>query len=544
MLRLKALSSAAVFACFAVFLLQAPDACAQPRGVALEYAGPDTLVLTAGEPVCFELVARDSLGNVITGWDTLRSDVTINIMGTTAERDSSNRTWNDDPEGYSWNSIRFADQPILQLSEYVFALSADKFEDGRAEICLRNTKAEENVHLEITPYVHYLNQKSPVMTFVPDTLANFLVDLTDPFQAQKDVMFSHRPFEVVVTARDRYLNTVFDSVPVYTVLDFPGEFGDQPPGPPQPGWYDIWQHSLLDSDLSVPGGVTHFFAFPTIRREKGIDAGHRITFIHRDKSFIRGVCDAFYVADHAPYPFEQMYPPDETHINLATAADDSTITFRWRNPVPPDPYTNAMIGLFDPVVYSDVLFHRVEFYDRSTSSSGGATAWASPGPFDWIDSSLSITVAELRSHLLTAQPDWKGEATELMWYAVSTDTIYETPASNVLADSSRGFRIYVNSDITAADNPPTAADGIALQQNSPNPFRDVTSIPFTLGMAAHVRLTVHDVMGREVAVLTDADYTRGAHSVVLRGADLPGGLYFCRLVSDEGVVQRKMLLLR
>ena len=51
-------------------------------------------------------------------------------------------------------------------------------------------------------------------------------------------------------------------------------------------------------------------------------------------------------------------------------------------------------------------------------------------------------------------------------------------------------------------------------------------------------------MGREVAVVTDADYQRGVHSAVLRGGDLPSGLYFYRLTTDDGVIQRKMLLMR
>jgi len=86
--------------------------------------------------------------------------------------------------------------------------------------------------------------------------------------------------------------------------------------------------------------------------------------------------------------------------------------------------------------------------------------------------------------------------------------------------------------------------GIELWPNYPNPFRDVTSFTFKLGKATHVRLTVHDGMGREVAVLTDADYNRGVHSVVLQSTHLSSGLYFYRFMSDEGVIQRKMMLVR
>jgi hypothetical protein len=86
--------------------------------------------------------------------------------------------------------------------------------------------------------------------------------------------------------------------------------------------------------------------------------------------------------------------------------------------------------------------------------------------------------------------------------------------------------------------------GIDVWPNYPNPFADITSFTFKLGEATHVRLAVFDAMGREVAVVADADYERGVHSAVLRSGTLPNGLYFYRLITDAGVIQRKMLLLR
>jgi hypothetical protein len=87
-------------------------------------------------------------------------------------------------------------------------------------------------------------------------------------------------------------------------------------------------------------------------------------------------------------------------------------------------------------------------------------------------------------------------------------------------------------------------NGIELGQNYPNPFRNVTSFTFKLGEQTHVRLSVYDAMGREVAVVTDSEYGRGVHSTVLRSTHLPSGLYFYRFMTKKGVLQRKMLLLR
>ncbi|MGB5075380.1 MAG: T9SS type A sorting domain-containing protein, partial [Bacteroidota bacterium] len=86
--------------------------------------------------------------------------------------------------------------------------------------------------------------------------------------------------------------------------------------------------------------------------------------------------------------------------------------------------------------------------------------------------------------------------------------------------------------------------GIDVWPNYPNPFADITSFTFKLGETTHVRLAVFDAMGREVTVVADADYERGVHSAVLHSGSLPNGLYFYRLTTDAGVIQRKMMLLR
>ena len=69
-------------------------------------------------------------------------------------------------------------------------------------------------------------------------------------------------------------------------------------------------------------------------------------------------------------------------------------------------------------------------------------------------------------------------------------------------------------------------DGIDVWPNYPNPFTDLTSFTFKLGEDMHVRIAVYDAIGREVAMVTDADYMRGVHSVVLHSIGLSSGLYF------------------
>jgi hypothetical protein len=84
----------------------------------------------------------------------------------------------------------------------------------------------------------------------------------------------------------------------------------------------------------------------------------------------------------------------------------------------------------------------------------------------------------------------------------------------------------------------------ALSQNYPNPFNPSTKILYTLQTTAQVRLSVYDLLGREVAVLVDAVQHAGEHEATFRGEGLTSGVYFYRLNSAEGFITKKMVLMK
>ena len=87
-----------------------------------------------------------------------------------------------------------------------------------------------------------------------------------------------------------------------------------------------------------------------------------------------------------------------------------------------------------------------------------------------------------------------------------------------------------------ADGGPAA---LALDHARPNPVRDSATLAFTLAAAGPARLAVYDVLGREVAVLTDGERAAGVHVATLRAGLLAPGLYVVRLVAGgEARVQR------
>ncbi len=75
----------------------------------------------------------------------------------------------------------------------------------------------------------------------------------------------------------------------------------------------------------------------------------------------------------------------------------------------------------------------------------------------------------------------------------------------------------------------------------PNPFRHQISIPFTLDATRHVRLSVYDLLGREVVRLVEATLPEGSHVAVFRPEGLAAGVYLIRL-ETEGVVRTRTVL--
>lgn len=83
-----------------------------------------------------------------------------------------------------------------------------------------------------------------------------------------------------------------------------------------------------------------------------------------------------------------------------------------------------------------------------------------------------------------------------------------------------------------------------LYQNYPNPFNPQTFISYVLPYETHVRLSVYDVLGREVEVLADERQVSGKHRVLFDASALSSGLYLYRLSANGYSQTRKLLLLK
>ena len=87
-------------------------------------------------------------------------------------------------------------------------------------------------------------------------------------------------------------------------------------------------------------------------------------------------------------------------------------------------------------------------------------------------------------------------------------------------------------------------DKYSLGQNYPNPFNPSTKIHYKIAQNEFVNLSVYNVLGKEVAVLVNEIQSPGTYSVVFSADNLPGGVYFYKLETQNFTQTSKMLLIK
>jgi hypothetical protein len=85
---------------------------------------------------------------------------------------------------------------------------------------------------------------------------------------------------------------------------------------------------------------------------------------------------------------------------------------------------------------------------------------------------------------------------------------------------------------------------LELMQNWPNPFNSSTTVRFFLPVSSASKLTVVDLLGREVVRLDFGIMGPGFHSATVDGQCMPSGIYFYTLQTSQTMQTRKMILLK
>lgn len=251
----------------------------------------------------------------------------------------------------------------------------------------------------------------------------------------------------------------------------------------------------------------------------------------------------------------------ETEATATVANGWQTLTFNFENPVAGTPplnlanfYNKASIFFnfgvngatagertyyFDDVKFGGFIVP-VELTSFAANSINGSVVlnWSTATEtnnmgFEIERSSDNVTFATV------AFVNGYGTITETKNYTY-TDNVsagtYSYRLKQVDFDGSFAYSQTVEVDLTPSE--------FNLSQNFPNPFNPETKINYSVPARSYVAITLYNISGSEVKTLVSGYMEAGTHSVVLNASELPSGVYFYKMTSDNFTAVKKLTLLK
>jgi hypothetical protein len=128
---------------------------------------------------------------------------------------------------------------------------------------------------------------------------------------------------------------------------------------------------------------------------------------------------------------------------------------------------------------------------------------------------------------------------------INNDAISTQLYAGLYNNTMNGCQVYTRNvpiGITPISNEVPA--GFSLSQNYPNPFNPATNIEFAIPKSAFVKLTVYDMLGREVEILANKELKAGTYKADWDASAHPSGVYFYKLAADNFIETKKMILVK
>lgn len=111
-------------------------------------------------------------------------------------------------------------------------------------------------------------------------------------------------------------------------------------------------------------------------------------------------------------------------------------------------------------------------------------------------------------------------------------------------DYSKVWKRPVSQITSLNENNGSVPSGFYLYENYPNPFNPSTVIKFKVAEKSFVKVSVFDILSREVSVLVNENLAPGMYETYFSADNLPAGVYFCRLTAGEFSQTRRIALVK
>jgi hypothetical protein len=166
------------------------------------------------------------------------------------------------------------------------------------------------------------------------------------------------------------------------------------------------------------------------------------------------------------------------------------------------------------------------------------------------DSGVVELVINIEAQAYPVNVSWELNPVNGIEYSIVTEglgkessgaSINQSGSTTILSSSNGKFRL--NAQATGNINKDIPVI-YSLSQNYPNPFNPVTTIKYDIANIQDVKLTIYDILGREITTLVDKKQEPGSYQVNWDASNYTSGIYFYTLATNNFNQTKKLILLK
>ncbi|MCC6866532.1 MAG: T9SS type A sorting domain-containing protein [Ignavibacteria bacterium] len=121
---------------------------------------------------------------------------------------------------------------------------------------------------------------------------------------------------------------------------------------------------------------------------------------------------------------------------------------------------------------------------------------------------------------------------------------------SIQGQTNRPLDVFADTCLLNCSDPLTGIQGnmlpavYKLEQNYPNPFNPQTKISFEIPVSTVVKITITDILGKELSIIKNEFSNSGSYEVLFDGTGFSSGIYFYKMETGDFSASKKMVLIK